>query len=447
MRNNKVREILELAVPATVESILQTLVGFIDTLMISRLGLLAVTAVGISGNIFAIYLAVFIALGVGTSSLISRYLGAGKPEEARRIAVQSTGLALVSGALFGAASLVFSRQLLGLLGAQAEVVTQALPFFQVVGAASVLISLLTVFGTMLRATGDARTPLMVNSLVNVLNVGLDMILIFGLGPIPALGILGTAIGTVLARLIGVILMYRKIRLSKVGFSLSDVFARSNYTELVRLSVPAALERLVMRLGQVLYFGMIISMGVKTYAAHSIAGNLEAFNYMPAFGLAAAASVLVGNQTGKGDRKAAYEYGVLSFRLGAGVMAVLGIIMFIGSPWFATWFTRDAEAIRKIVTALRIDTFAQVPLAANLIYAGALQGQGDTKSPLYSTIIGMWGLRVVGVYILGIRLGWDIAGVWLAILIDITMRAIFLFLRFRRRSLTGEPAILLEKPNE
>lgn len=432
--SEKTTKILDLAVPATVENILQTLVGFIDTLMIARLGLIAVTAVGIAGNIMAIYLAVFIALAVGTSSLISRYLGAGSKKDARQIAIQSTGLSLLSGTLFGIVTVLLAPDLLGLLGADEAVVASALPYFKLVGGTCVLISLLTTFGSILRASGDPKTPMKVNAAVNVLNVVLDYILIFGLGPIPALGILGTAIGTVIARLAGVVLMYRKIRPGALGFSVRAVFQKTNYTELVRLSVPAALERLMMRLGQVIYFGLIVSMGVKTYAAHSIAGNLESFTYMPGMGLTTAASILVGKSFGAGRTREAYEYGVQAVKIGALIMSLGGLVMFFGSPWFAAWFTKDPEAIGKIVTALRIDAFAQVPLAAGLIFAGALQGLGDTKSPLYSTAAGMWVVRVIGVYGLGIVLKMDIAGVWLAILLDLSLRAVFLTFRFRQKTM-------------
>ena len=105
------------------------------------------------------------------------------------------------------------------------------------------------------------------------------------------------------------------------------------------------------------------------------------------------------------------------------------VLYFGAPYFAQLFTKDLEAIHQVVIALKIDAFNQPGLAVSLIMAGALQGLGDTKSPLYSTAIGMWGLRVVGVIVLGQILGLGIAGVWLSILIDLFLRAIFLTWRF------------------
>ena len=436
MLNEKSQKILDIAIPATIENILQTLVGFIDTLMISKLGLISVTAVGISNNIFAVYLAVIIAVGVGASSLISRYLGAENVSKAKQTAIQSTFLSIIIGIIFGIVTITFSEQILNIMGAEREVVYKALPYFNIVGGATVFVSMLTVFGSILRATGDAKTPMIVNTAVNIINIVLDYILIFGLGPLPAMGVAGTAIGTVVARIIGSMLMLSKIRHTVLSFKFRDMFPRSNYKALIDLSIPAILERLIMRLGQVVYFGLIVSIGVKTYAAHTIAGNIESFTYMPGYGLTAAASILVGNSFGAGKNKEAYEYGILSMKIGVLIMSIGALILFFGSPWFATWFTDDSEAIGKIIIALRIDAFAQIPVAISLICAGALQGSGDTKSPLYSTAIGMWGIRVLGVYILGIKLGMDIAGVWLSILIDLILRSVFLTVKFRNRTLNA-----------
>ena len=205
--NEKTKQILNLAIPATVENILQALVGFIDTLMISRIGLIAVTAVGIANNILSVYLAVFIALGVGTSSLISRYLGGGRVDDAKKIAIQSIGLSIITGVIFGFVTLIFANRILGIMGADSNVLENASSFFYIVGSASVFMSLITVLGSVLRASGDTKTPMFVNTVVNILNVIIDYILIFGLGPIPAMGVVGTAIGTVVARILGSIIMF------------------------------------------------------------------------------------------------------------------------------------------------------------------------------------------------------------------------------------------------
>lgn len=442
MTSLKENKILALAIPATIENILQTAVGFIDALMISKIGLVAVTAVGIANTILNVYLALFIALGVGTSALIAQKIGAKREPEAQIITNQSVLLTVVISLLLALVSVLFGSPLLRMMGASDQILQESLTFFVIVGGGALFMGLLTIFGSILRATGDTKSPMKVSVMVNIGNIVIDYILIFGLGPIPALGVLGTAIGTVLSRVLGCWLLYHKVQLSKSPLDWSTLFASSNYRPLVNLSIPATLERLVMRLGQVLYFGLIVSISAKTFAAHSIAGNIESFTYMPAYGLATAATTLVGNEIGARDPQQAKGYGYSAAKYGVIFMSLLGVILFIGAPLFASLFTKDQEALRQIVIALRIDAFAQPGLAISLITTGALQGMGDTKSPLYSTAFGMWGIRVVGVIVLSKYLGLGIAGIWLSIAIDLYLRSLFLVYKFNH-NLSDKKTILKE----
>ncbi|MGO4988157.1 MATE family efflux transporter [Gallicola sp. Sow4_E12] len=427
----KKEEIFQLALPAAVENILHALVGFVDTWMISKIGLIAVTAVGMANNLMMVYLAVFTALGTGTSSLIARSIGAGKKEKTKEFFIQSTVLAILSGAVFGIASLLLGGKVLEIMGAEGEVLREGKLFLYVVGSASVFISLLTSLAAVIRASRDTKTPMIVNTLVNIFNVGIDYILIFGWGIIPPLGVLGTAIGTVISRALGCFFMFQVLKKKGLSLSLREIYTNTNYKELIFLSIPAALERLVMRLGQVLYYSLIAMIGIKTYAAHVIAGNIESFFYMPAYGLSTAAAILMGNCFGRKDKEEGLEYLKSITGISIIIAVISGMILYLFGTKAAFVFTEDLEAVAKITTALRVDAFAQIPLALGIVFTGALQGIGDTKTPLYSTIIGVWGLRVVGIYVMGMVLGMDILGVWLAIAFDLTIRAAILFIRLRK----------------
>lgn len=445
MTSIKENKILALAIPATIENVLQTAVGFIDALMISKIGLVAVTAVGIANTILNVYLALFIALGVGASALIAQKIGAKRPDEAQKVTNQAVMLTLAVSLLLGIISIVFGESLLRVMGASEAVLQEALQFFMVVGGGALFMGLMTIFGSILRATGDTKSPMKISVVVNIGNVVIDYILIFGLGPIPALGVLGTAIGTVLSRGLGCWLLYRKVQQSESPVDHVSLFDSGSYRPLVNLSIPATLERLVMRLGQVLYFGLIVSISAKTFAAHSIAGNIESFTYMPAYGLATAATTLVGNAVGAGESQQAKRYGYSAAKYGVIFMSLLGVVLFFGAPFFASLFTSDQEALRQIVIALRIDAFAQPGLAISLITTGALQGMGDTKSPLYSTAFGMWGIRVVGVIVLSKYLGLGIAGIWLSIAIDLYLRSLFLVYKFNHN--LSDKRIIAKEPSE
>lgn len=433
----KIKVILALAVPAMIENMLQTIVGFVDTLFVSKLGLDEVTAVGVTNAILAVYLAIFLAMGVGTSSLIAKNVGAGNLTKARSIARQSILLSAILGILFGLITLIFAEPLLRLMGAEPKVLADGVIYFRIVAVPSIFISLMTILGSILRAIGDTKTPMKVGLWINLIHIVLDYVLIFGFIGINGLGITGAAWATVIVRVIGAAALYVTLQKSKLSFSWRKETANESFLPLVQLSLPAAAERLIMRFGQVLYFGLIVRIGTDVYAAHTIAGNIEIFSYMPGYGLAVAATTLVGQHLGANRREDAYRYGILTTGIAVIFMSFVGVLLFIFSPVAATWFTDQPEVIDMVTTALRIDAFAQPFLAIGLVVAGALQGAGDTKSPMYSTAIGMWLIRVVGVYILSIYLGMGIAGVWLSIALDLFVRAVFLYLRFKKKMQTVE----------
>lgn len=431
----KIKIILALGVPAMIENLLQTIVGFVDTLFVSRLGLNEVTAVGVTNAILAVYLAVFLAMGIGTSSLIAKSVGAGDLEKAKAIARQSSLISALLGIIFGLVTLFFAKPLLQIMGAEPAVLASGVVYFRIVAIPSVFISLMTIFGSILRAAGDTKTPMKVGLWINLLHIILDYILIFGLAGLPGMGIAGAAWATVLVRVVGSIVLFLYIRKSKLSFPLKK--KTNHYTlPLLELSLPAVAERLIMRFGQVLYFGLIVRVGTEVYAAHTIAGNIEIFSYMPGYGLAVAATTLVGQYLGANRREDAYRFGLLTTGIAVVFMSLVGVLLFIFSPMAATWFTDEPTAISMVTTALRIDAFAQPFLAIGLVLAGALQGAGDTKSPMYSTAIGMWLIRVVGVYVLSIHLNMGIAGVWLSIAFDLFIRAIYLFIQFKRKLMKG-----------
>lgn len=365
----KIVVILTLAVPAIIENILQTVVGFVDTLFVSKLGLNEVTAVGVANAILAVYIAIFMALGVGASSIIARNIGAGDFEKAKLIARQSSILSGIFGILFGIITFFFSEPLLRLMGAESKVLADGITYFRIVAIPSIFISLMFIFGSILRASGDTKTPMKVSWWINLIHIVLDYVLIFGVFHFKGLGVVGAAWATVVVRVIGTFVLYSSIKKSKVSFSLFKGLTKEGMSSILKISTPTAIERLIMRLGQVLYFGLIVKIGADTYAAHSIAGNIETFSYMPGYGLAIAATTLVGQYVGAKKMKEAYHYGMMTTVIAILFMSLIGIFFFFLSPWFASWFTTDERAINMVVTALRIDAFAQPALAIGLVLAG------------------------------------------------------------------------------
>ncbi|ANU20652.1 MATE family efflux transporter [Planococcus plakortidis] len=429
----RLKIIIVLAIPAVIENFFQTLLGFVDTYFVSQISLAAVSAVGITNAVLAIYFALFMAIGVAANVRIANFLGANQPEKARHISQQSIILAIIFGILTGLATWFFAEPLLRLMGIEEEVLELGSLYFRIVGIPSVIMSLMFVMSAILRGAGDTKTPMMISIVINGINAVLDYVLIFGFLFIPELGIVGAAIATVVSRLIGSLALFYYVNKEKVLAFRKHYWQldKGHLLELSTLGAPAAGERLVMRAGQIVYFGFVVALGTNAFAAHQIAGNVEVFSYMIGYGFATAATILVGQQIGAGNLAEARKYAKLSTQVTVVFMTLLGAVLFFFGDWAASFFTEDPEVISDIGTALKISGVFQPFLAVLMVLTGAFQGANNTKFPMYLTAFGMWAIRTLLVYLLGIQLEWGLAGVWIAIGIDIAFRAVVLVIQFRR----------------
>ncbi|MGE7270167.1 MATE family efflux transporter [Brevibacillus panacihumi] len=430
---NKIKSIIILAIPAVIENFFQTTLGFVDTYFVSKIGLVEVSAVGISNALLAIYFAIFMSLGVAVNVFIANFLGANQQKKAQHIAQQAIMMAIFLGILFGFVTLFFAEPLLRLMGIAPNVLEAGAIYFRIVAIPSVLMSLMFVFSSILRGSGDTKSPMIISIVINIVHALLDYVLIFGFAFIPSLGIVGAAWATVIARFLGAIGLYLYIRKSKSVSFVKEYWKIDwrHQWELITLGSPAAGERLIMRAGQIVYFGFIVALGTNTFAAHQIAGNIEIFSYMIGYGFATAATILVGKQVGAQKFDEAKHYAKLCTYLSAVFMTAIGVILFFFGGWAGTFFTTDSKVIDEIKIALQISGIFQPFLAIVLVLTGAFQGANNTKFPMYLTAIGMWVIRTLFVYLLGIRLGWGLMGVWIGIGLDIILKAVILWIKFRR----------------
>lgn len=427
--------IMALALPAMIENILQVLMGSVDTYFIGKIGTEAIAGVGITNLIMNIYIAFFLALGVGTTAIVSRNVGANNVENANNVVKQSIIMALGIGIAFGIINFIFSENILFFSGAEEKVLQYALPYFLSVAVPSVFLCLMMVLSSSLRGAGDTKTPMKIAIISNIINIVLDYVLIFGIFNFAGLGILGAGIATTISRIVGVILLLGKLNSNetKIRINIFDKWTIDwgILKSVTKIGLPAGFEKLIMRIGQLVYGGLIIKISTEAYAAHNIAGTIESFSYLPGMGFGVAAATLVGQNLGSGETDEAQKYGLISYFLATGFMVIVGIIFYMFAPFLAGLFSEDLEVIDLVVKVLRIIALFQPFLCITLVITSALQGAGDTKFPMYSTFIGIWGVRVLGVYILGMKLNLGLVGVWLAYALDVTVRGIILMIRFMK----------------
>lgn len=308
-----------------------------------------------------------------------------------------------------------------------------MPYFITVAVPSVFLCVNIVLSSALRGAGDTKTPMKAAILSNIINAFLDYVLIFGVFNFRGFGILGAGLATTTSRIISVIILMKKISSSnsKISILLFEGW-KIDYKilkSIMNIGIPSAVDKLIMRSGQLIYGGMIIQIGAQAYAAHNIAGIIESFSYLPGMGFGVAAATLVGQNLGKKKEDEAEKVGLISYFLSTVFMIGVGALFFVFAPLIASLFTKDEVVILQVVKVLRIIAFFQPFLSITLVISSALQGAGDTKFPMYTSLIGIWGIRVLGVYILCMKLDYGLVGVWSAYAIDITVRGIILIKRY------------------
>lgn len=422
------------SLPAVFENILQTTVGFVDSILIAKISLVAVSAVSLVNGVMAVYQAVFIALAVAVATVVSNVIGAKKTGEIPETVRQSLVLSLLLGLVLSSLSLIFAQPILRLMGAKGEIFQQGIVFFRVIAGTSILMVLMTVLGQLIRTAGKPKTPLTINLVVNVLNFLLDLILIFGLLGFPKLGILGAGIGTALSRLIGVILLF--IQLQKTSNRLQGSLFTDKLqilkTEIVKRALPIMAERLTMRLGDIVIFIIIIAYGTKVFAGNSIGETITAYNYLPAFGFATGASILIARAFGARNMVDIRRLTQKSFLITAIISTLLGGLIFILAPVIFNFFTQDTAAISASRVVILVSFMSEPIVAGVIIYTAALQAMGDAKTPFYATMTGMWLIRIGLAWVLGTGLGLEIWGVWIATVLDNIFRFFVLKLSYERR---------------
>ncbi|MDA0336122.1 MAG: MATE family efflux transporter [bacterium] len=422
---------LRLAVPSASEMLLGMLVGLVNTYLVGHLGSASLTAVGLGSQWAMAAMVLFSAVGTGATALTARMIGASDHVGASRVVGQALAIAVVCGLLSTFLLAGFAEPAMLLMGAHGEAVTQGATYLRIISLVFPVSALMFVGNACLRGAGDTRTPLLVMTVVNVINVVIAWVLVEGIGPFPALGVAGAAWGSAAGRLVGGLLVLALLLGGRDGLRLRwrgpD---REMAWRILRVGLPASLDQLIFRLGMLVWVRMVASLGTVAYAAHQIALNGESISFMPGWGFAMAATTLVGQGLGAGDHVRAEKDAIFCFGIAAVFMPAMGIVFVVAAPQIIGLFTSEAEVVAMGSTPLRLIGVVQPLLAAMMVFSGGLRGAGDTLTPMLVNGAAIWLLRVPLTLLATGWLGWGLAGVWLVMALDLTVRGLVLFWQFR-----------------
>lgn len=424
---NNIIAITTLAIPVIIENILQTLLGTVDTYFAGQINDNAIAAIGVTNLIMNVFIVFFTAISIGTSAVVARNFGKGEMDKVKEATTQSIFLGIIISLVVGVINILFYDHILKICGATNEILDFTIPYYLVVAMPIIFLCLSLILSSCLRSTKDTKTPMIATAFANVLNIILNMLFIK-----MNMGIIGLALATTISRCMNVVILLIKLRMCNINIKINkEVIKGGNDTlkAIIKIGAPAGMEKLIMRLGQLVYNSMIISIGVSAYVAHNIAGNIESYTYIPALGFGVATATLVGISLGEGDSEKSKEIVYLADIITTVCMIVIGILLFIFAPQIVKIFTSTVEVQIMVVNVLRLIALFQCFIAITQIFTSALQGAGDTKFPMYATLVGIWGVRIGIGYFLGIIMNFGLFGVWIAYAIDITVRAFLLIIRF------------------
>ncbi|MBD3266660.1 MATE family efflux transporter, partial [bacterium] len=342
--------------PTVVYSLMEAAVGLVDIYFAGLLGDEAMASIGLCRQLFLILMIGTIAITTGTLALVSQHYGAKRYDWASSITFHSIFLAVLAGVIFGLIGYVFADEGLMILGAKGKVLQYGTEYLRMLMTGVVFLLVNFAGNGVFRALGDAKTPLKIALFINILNVILSYMLVFGIGWLPAFGVMGIAMGTVFARGIGAVIAlwimrhpHRTVRLN-----IRTPIQKSHFQQILKIGLPSGISGFFRNGARILFFWIIANSmaGTTALAAAAVCFQIRMITIMPSLAFQVGVAALVGQSIGKNDYKKAEAYGWTSTKLCSFIMAVVSIILFIFPPFFIRFFTDTPEVIQLGTSCMR-----------------------------------------------------------------------------------------------
>ena len=426
-QREKLQLIVQLSIPSILAQISATIMFFIDASMVGHLGAKASAAIGVVETTGWLMGGLASAASMGFSVQVAHFIGANDFTAARRVLRQSLVCCLLWSFMMSAICLGISPFLPYWLGGGEDIAHDASVYFAIIGLAGIFFQMEGLAGSMLKCSGNMKIPSMLNIGMCVMDVVFNYIFIYMLD----LGVMGAAIGTGLAELITACLMLwfllvRSDMLCLKGHPGSFKPRSDTVGTAFKIGAPMGLQHMLMGGAQIVSTLIVAPLGTIAIATHSLAITVESLCYMPGFGIAEAATTLVGQGIGAGQKVLTRSLARLSVGMGIVVMTLMGILMWIFAPQLMTIMSPVEEVITLGTQVLRIEAWAEPMFAAAIVCNGIFIGAGDTLKPAFMSLASMWGVRLTLAWYLSKDYG--LKGVWLAMAIELTFRGIMFLTR-------------------
>lgn len=416
--------LLALSWPTMLEQLMQSCVQYIDTAMVGSLGTTATAAVGSTTTVNWLIGSTISSLGVGFLSYISQMLGAKQVDKAKNAIAQSFVVVAVVGIAFTVITTAISPFVPVWMNVDKPIRPIASRYFLILYTTLLFRTATTVFGTILRAMGDTKTPMYVGITVNVVNIILNFFLIYDTRDVKVfsftlkvlgagLHVTGAAIASAISFAVGGIAITVKLLLHR-QYSPRNCSFKPDMTILRRVfyvAIPNMLQRFATSLGYVVFASMINALGEISTAAHTIANTVESAFYIPGYGMQQAAATLAGNFYGAGNTGKLKQLRKNAIPVEIIMMTVTGGLLFAFAPWLMSIFSKDTSVIELGSTVLSMVAVSEPFYGVTIVLEGMMQGVGNTKAPFIFNVIGMWVVRIGGTALTVSLMGHNLVWAW------------------------------------
>lgn len=426
--------LLRLAWPIFVEQGLRVLVSTVDTFMVSHVSDGAVAALGQASQVLVLSLIVFNFVGMGSSVVVTHHLGARDAAGADRIAGAAIAVNTWLGLAVSLAVVAFAGPMLRLMQLPDSLMPLAMQFLPLMGGTLFLEAQSVAIGAVLRAHGHTRAPMWVTAAQNVLNVAGNCLLLFGLFGLPRLGVVGVALSGVASRVFACAALWLLARrLTGLRPRLRDYFSLPirEVRRILHIGLPSAGENLSWWVALMVATAFIARMGPTALATRSYVMQVGMWVVVFALSVGLATEILVGHRVGAGELDEAYHELLRSLRTALLLVMAAVLPIALMAPYILRRFTDDPEIITAGALLLRMGVLLEPGRVFNIVVISSLRATGDARFPFKMGIASMWGLWVPLAWLLGLRLGLGLPGVWVAMMVDEWFRGIVMYRRWRR----------------
>ncbi len=418
--------IVKLSLPAIMAQLSHIIMQYIDASMVGVLGADRSAAIGLIASTTWLFNGLCTAAATGFTVQVAQRIGAGEERRARDL--MRLGLWVIAGIglLFGGIGCAIAQRLPLWLGGQGEMVTDAFWYFLIYALSLPIAQLAHTAGGMLQASGNMRLPSLLHVLMCGLDIGFNYLFIF----VWDMGVAGAALGTAAAQLVIALPMFYFLLARSPMLHLRRgeplKITKEDIDQGWRIAWPVALQQAVTNGAQIVSTSIVAPLGNIAIAANSFAITAESLAYMPAFGIASAATTLIGQSVGARRLDMTRRLGRLTVLLGTGLMALVGVVLYAAAPLMMGLLSPDPQVVALGVQVLRIEAFAEPLYGASIVATGVFRGAGDTAVPSLFNFISMWAVRLPLAALLAPQIG--LRGVWLAMAIELTVRGILFLVR-------------------